>query len=64
MEESNKSIYEAYIFCTNCYVNKKIEIIKGLKISDVNCPNCANTTLEIDPNGEIFNRPKSNENYR
>ncbi len=64
MEEPNKSSYEAYIFCTNCHVHKKIEINKGLQISDVECPNCANNTLKIDPNGKIFNRPKPRNNFR
>ena len=64
MEELSKSSYGAYIFCTNCHIHKKIEINKGLKIEDINCPNCANKTLKIDPNGEIFNRPHQREDYR
>ena len=63
--EENKTTYKAYIFCSNCHFKKEIDIPKGALISHVSCPNCGNLTLEIDPNGEIFNRPHvSNNDYR
>ena len=55
--EENKTTYKAYIFCNNCYFKKEIDIPKGVLTSSVSCPNCGNLTLEVDPNGKIFNRP-------
>jgi len=52
------SSYEAYIVCSNCLVHKKIEIPKGSIISQTPCPKCGNLTLEVDPNGEISDRPQ------
>ncbi len=56
MEEEIKTNYEAYIFCNNCHHHDKISINKGIIINEVKCPNCDNLTLEIDPNGAIFDR--------
>lgn len=62
--ENNQTTYKAYVFCANCGFRKQIDIPRGSLINDVSCPNCGNSTLEIDPNGEIFNRPKHQEDYR
>ena len=58
MEKQNESSYEVYVFCDNCHCHENISILKGKIISDIDCPNCGNKTLEIDPNGEIINRKK------
>ena len=50
--------YEAYIFCNNCYKHDKIKINKGSPINQVSCPNCGNLSIEIDPNGESFDKAK------
>lgn len=57
------STYEAYTFCENCHSHKKTEIPKGSTINETSCPVCGNLTLKIDPNGEIFSRPKRPPNY-
>ena len=62
--ENNNTTYKAYVFCTNCNFRKELDIPKGSLVSDVSCPNCGNLTIKIDPNGEIFNRPHRQENYR
>ena len=51
-----KTTYEAYIFCNNCHHHGKIEINKGALIEETSCPNCVNLTLEVDPNGAIFDK--------
>jgi len=57
------STYEAYIFCNNCHEHKKIEIPKGSTIGQTACPNCANLSLQIDPNGALFDRPPRRPDY-
>ena len=62
--ENNNTTYKTYIFCSNCRFRKEIEIPKGSLIGDISCLNCGNLTLEVDPNGEIFNRPRKPISYR
>ena len=57
------STYEAYIFCANCSLHKKIDIPKGSTINQTKCPNCGNMTLRLDPNGELFDRPPKRIDY-
>lgn len=36
----NEEKYKAMVICSNCGFDKEIEISKGTKIGDMNCPNC------------------------
>lgn len=60
----NETTYEAYIFCQNCHIHKKIIFPKGSMIEHSECPNCGNLTLQIDPNGHLFDRPNKPINFR
>jgi NMD protein affecting ribosome stability and mRNA decay len=59
----NDSTYEAYVLCKNCLFHKKIQIPKGSLINQVLCQNCGNMTIEIDMNGELFDKPQKKQYY-
>lgn len=42
-EENNKNYYEVDCCCQNCDLNEKVKIPKGIKITDIICPECGIT---------------------
>lgn len=43
-----KETYKQNVFCTNCNFRDTIDIPRGIKTEEAECPNCGNKTLESD----------------
>ncbi len=41
----NEETYKAKVFCLNCDFEDTLDIEKGLRIEDKECPKCGNKTL-------------------
>lgn len=53
----NEGNYFVRVGCSNCGLRKKIEIRKGVTVTDFPCPNCGVKFLEtIESNDAVFIR--------